>query len=70
MKPYVLEVNHSPSFHTDSQIDREIKESLLYDTFSLLNLTHCDKRRVMEEDRRRVRDRLLQGINKDMPKDL
>ncbi|XP_034239895.1 tubulin polyglutamylase TTLL13-like [Thrips palmi] len=62
LKPYVLEVNHSPSFHTDAQIDREVKETLLMDTFGILNMGQYDKRKVMEEDRRRVRDRLLQSI--------
>ncbi|XP_015433956.1 PREDICTED: tubulin polyglutamylase TTLL13 [Dufourea novaeangliae] len=62
LKPYLLEVNHSPSFHTDAQIDKDIKEGLLMDTFAMLNLQQCDKRKIIEEDRRRVRDRLLQGI--------
>ncbi|KAG7198138.1 hypothetical protein KM043_005557 [Ampulex compressa] len=63
LKPYLLEVNHSPSFHTDAQIDKDVKENLLTDTFDMLNLLQCDKRKIIEEDRRRVRDRLLQGIN-------
>ncbi|XP_044014149.1 tubulin polyglutamylase TTLL13, partial [Aphidius gifuensis] len=62
LKPYLLEVNHSPSFHTDAQIDKDIKEGLLTDTFRLLNLHQCDKKKIMEEDRQRVRNRLLQGI--------
>ncbi|XP_076641842.1 tubulin polyglutamylase TTLL13-like isoform X2 [Halictus rubicundus] len=62
LKPYLLEVNHSPSFHTDAQIDKDIKEGLLMDTFAMLNLQQCDKKKIIEEDRRRVRDRLLQGI--------
>ncbi|XP_076676340.1 tubulin polyglutamylase TTLL13-like isoform X2 [Andrena cerasifolii] len=66
LKPYLLEVNHSPSFHTDAQIDKDIKEGLLMDTFEMLNLQQCDKKKIIEEDRRRVRERLLQGIN---PKD-
>ncbi|PNF33882.1 hypothetical protein B7P43_G06735 [Cryptotermes secundus] len=63
LKPYLLEVNHSPSFHIDAQIDCDVKESLLKDTFIILNLKQSDKRKVLEEDRRRVRERLLQGIN-------
>ncbi|XP_012136679.2 tubulin polyglutamylase TTLL13-like isoform X2 [Megachile rotundata] len=62
LKPYLLEVNHSPSFHTDAQIDKDIKEGLLTDTFEMLNLQQCDKKKIIEEDRKRVRDRLLQGI--------
>ncbi|KAI8434175.1 hypothetical protein MSG28_012291 [Choristoneura fumiferana] len=60
LHPYILEVNHSPSFHTDTALDREVKEGLLTDTFTMLNIWQCDKRRVLEEDRRRIRDRLLQ----------
>ncbi|KAK1117906.1 hypothetical protein K0M31_015577 [Melipona bicolor] len=63
LRPYLLEVNHSPSFHTDAQIDKDIKEGLLTNTFEMLNLQQCDKRKIIEEDRKRVRDRLLQGIN-------
>ncbi|XP_043487755.1 tubulin polyglutamylase TTLL13P-like [Polistes fuscatus] len=62
LRPYLLEVNHSPSFHTDAQIDKDIKESLLIDTFEMLNLQQCDKKKIIEEDRRRIRDRLLQGV--------
>ncbi|XP_068970574.1 tubulin polyglutamylase TTLL13 isoform X4 [Bombus flavifrons] len=63
LKPYLLEVNHSPSFHTDAQIDKDVKEGLLMSTFEMLNLQQCDKKKIIEEDRKRVRDRLLQGIN-------
>ncbi|XP_021934643.1 tubulin polyglutamylase TTLL13P-like isoform X2 [Zootermopsis nevadensis] len=63
LKPYILEVNHSPSFHTDAQIDHDIKESLLQDTFIILNLAQADKKKVIEEDRKRVHERLLHGIN-------
>lgn len=31
----------------------------------MLDIARCDKRKVLEEDRRRVRERLLQGVNKD-----
>lgn len=32
------------------------------DTFGILNLALADKKKILEEDRKRVRDRLLQGI--------
>jgi tubulin polyglutamylase TTLL6/13 len=59
LKPYVLEVNHSPSFTTDSKLDREIKDALIYDTIMLLNIGATDKRKCIEEDRKKVRDRLF-----------
>ncbi|TKC50577.1 hypothetical protein EI555_011510, partial [Monodon monoceros] len=55
LKPWLLEVNHSPSFSTDSWLDKEVKDSLLYDTLVLINLRSCDKKKVLEEERQRVR---------------
>ncbi|NXG05520.1 TTL13 polyglutamylase, partial [Sakesphorus luctuosus] len=61
LKPWLLEVNHSPSFSTDSQLDHEVKDALLCDTFHLINVHACDRRKVLEEDKRRVKERLLQA---------
>ncbi|XP_069490697.1 tubulin polyglutamylase TTLL6 isoform X6 [Ambystoma mexicanum] len=66
LRPWLLEVNHSPSFSTDSLLDREVKDSLLYDTLVLINLGACNKRKVLEDKRQRVRERLnSQGQSQD-----
>ena len=36
LEPYVMEVNHTPSFKTSSEVDREIKFNLIKDTLSLI----------------------------------
>ncbi|XP_072790104.1 tubulin polyglutamylase TTLL13 [Taeniopygia guttata] len=61
LKPWLLEVNHSPSFNTDSQLDHEVKDALLCDTFNLINVHACNRKKVLEEDKRRVKERLLQA---------
>eukprot|EP00826_Nyctotherus_ovalis_P036759 TRINITY_DN3287_c0_g3_i5.p1 TRINITY_DN3287_c0_g3~~TRINITY_DN3287_c0_g3_i5.p1 ORF type:complete len:587 (+),score=116.04 TRINITY_DN3287_c0_g3_i5:139-1899(+) len=38
LKPWLLEVNHAPSFSTDTPFDYKVKAKLLEDTFRLLNL--------------------------------
>ena len=38
LKPWLLEVNHAPSFSTDTPFDLKIKSALLTDTFHLLKL--------------------------------
>ena len=43
-KPYLLEVNHAPSFGTDSPLDEKIKGQVIYDTLNLLGLSHKRKR--------------------------
>ena len=44
LKPLLLEVNHAPSFATDSPLDYEIKKNLFVDMFSMLGLTIERKR--------------------------
>ncbi|XP_016392618.1 tubulin polyglutamylase ttll6-like isoform X1 [Sinocyclocheilus rhinocerous] len=65
LKPWLLEVNHSPSFTTDSRLDREVKDSLLYDTLVLINLGACDRRKITEEEKRRVKERLQQNRSRE-----
>nr|XP_047902229.1 tubulin polyglutamylase TTLL13 isoform X3 [Anser cygnoides] len=61
LKPWLLEVNHSPSFTTDSRLDHEVKDALLCDTINLINVHACNKRKVLEEDKQRAKERLLQS---------
>ena len=37
-KPWLIEVNHSPSFGTDTAVDRAVKEALIADTLRLARL--------------------------------
>lgn len=59
LKPMILEVNHSPSFNTDSPLDKEIKSLLVTDSLALVNFGAADRRKCTEEERKRVKDRLL-----------
>ena len=59
-----MQVNHSPSFHTDHKLDKEIKEALLMDTLNLVNFGAVDKRKCLEEEKRRIKERLFQRQNK------
>lgn len=38
-KCYLLEINHTPSFSTDTPLDELIKSNLIRDTISLMNIT-------------------------------
>lgn len=58
LKPWLLEVNHSPSFHTDSKLDKQIKTALIHDTMISLDLRLNDRKRCIDEDKKRVQARL------------
>ena len=60
----LFQVNHSPSFTTDANIDREIKDVLLYDTLNLVNFGAVDRKKCIEEDRRKIKERLLNRQDK------
>lgn len=42
-RPWLLEVNHAPSFNTDTALDSHIKKTILFDTFRLLNISIKEK---------------------------
>ena len=43
LKPWILEVNHAPSFSTDSPLDFKVKKNLIHDVIKLLNLSYWKK---------------------------
>lgn len=60
----MLQVNHSPSFTTDAAIDREIKDVLLYDTLDIVNFGAADRKKCIEEERRKIKERLMNRVDK------
>jgi len=46
----------------DTNLDREIKEELLHDTFAMLNVKQLERRKIENEDRRRVQIRLANKV--------
>jgi tubulin polyglutamylase TTLL6/13 len=62
LKPWILEVNHSPSFHTDSDLDKEIKEGLIYDTLNMVHVKASDRIQAMSDDKKRTQQRLTKVL--------
>jgi tubulin polyglutamylase TTLL6/13 len=44
LNPYLIEINYTPSFTTDTPLDKFIKKNLIYDTLNLLNVTDKTKK--------------------------
>lgn len=60
-KPWLLEVNHTPSFCTDSPLDYNIKKNVLRDTLHILNLNQKRKWRYLNQIRNEKEKRLVGG---------
>lgn len=64
-KPYLLEVNCSPSFSTDSSLDYKIKKSVVSDAFKLLNFDYDKKQEWIKTNEEEIQQRVMTGkINK------
>ena len=64
-KPWLLEVNASPSFATDSSLDYKIKKNVLADAFRLLNLDAQRCKEMRQKEDADTQERILKGkINK------
>ena len=49
LKPWIIEVNHAPSFVCDTPLDTKIKRGLLMDVFNMLNLSVAKKQKFKRE---------------------
>ena len=58
-KPYLLEINHAPSFGTDSSLDEKIKGQVIYDTINLLGLSQKRKKNYKQINKLRAELRKL-----------
>ena len=59
LKPWLLEVNHSPSFATDSPLDHEIKQSVIVDSLKMMNVNIRDRRIYKSEMKKALTKRAL-----------
>jgi hypothetical protein len=47
LKPWLLEVNHTPSFTADTPLDLQIKKHLIMDTLVLANIKNKTKKKYL-----------------------
>ena len=55
LKPWLIEINLSPSLATDSPLDMTIKSNLLADTFNLIGVRRFDRKK---ESLNKVKNRM------------
>ena len=60
-KPWLIEVNQSPSFKADSGLDKRIKTQLVNDTINLLNLSARRKQKWITQNKQVMQKRMLTG---------
>lgn len=63
LRPYLIEVNHSPSFRTGSMIDERVKTNLIRDTLRILNLSKEMKKKLVQMRRKQKDTKRNTGRN-------
>ncbi|CBH17655.1 tubulin-tyrsoine ligase-like protein, putative [Trypanosoma brucei gambiense DAL972] len=58
MKPWLMEVNHTPSLVTDTPLDYEVKHALISEVWDILDVKVTDRKR----DERKERDEFIQRM--------
>jgi hypothetical protein len=69
LKPFVLEVNMSPSLATDSPLDTKIKRLVLTDTMTLMNVTGKLKKHYLAKTKLAMQQRAVSGRPKETRED-
>jgi|JI10StandDraft_1071094.scaffolds.fasta_scaffold707270_2 tubulin polyglutamylase TTLL6/13 len=69
-KLYLLEINYTPSFSTETPLDHLIKSNLIRDTMVLMNVTPAARDKAVRQAKEVVDRRVYTGkINKISPEE-
>ena len=69
LKPWLLEVNHSPSFTTDTPFDHKVKQELIYDTIRLLHMDPDNRIKYYRKKEQDFNSKALGRMNKKATKE-
>ena len=61
LKPWLLEINYTPSFRTDTPLDQKIKMGVIHDTLMLINVSCKDKKIFLAKEKEKIYQRSLYG---------
>jgi hypothetical protein len=59
LKPWLIEINHAPSFATDTPFDFKIKKDVVADAIQLLGMTYKRKKRFIKSFKSHIANRTL-----------
>jgi len=68
-KPWLLEVNHSPSFTTDTPLDKKIKRQVIAEALDLLDIHPKHRRRYIARKKMEIQQRAVSGKNTQQSKE-
>jgi tubulin polyglutamylase TTLL6/13 len=67
LKPVVLEVNHAPSFNSDTPFDFKVKSEMLKNAFEILDVNIERRNFIIKKERAKFEERFQQGVRIKVP---
>lgn len=61
LTPYLIEVNHTPSFNTDTPLDKAVKRAVIKDSLVLMNIKKSHKVKYLKEQKAQFEKRAFAG---------
>ena len=61
LKPWLIEINYTPSFTTDTPLDYVIKKDVVTEAIKIMNVTHKNKTKWLMKEKQRISKRVMQG---------
>lgn len=61
LRPWLLEINHTPSFTTDTPLDSLIKKNCIRDALVLMNINNKTRNEIINLRREQLQKRVLTG---------
>ena len=64
MKPWLIEVNHTPSFAAETGVDEDIKKELITHALEIVKLSVDNRKRIDKEIKLEMREQIQQNCYK------
>lgn len=61
LKPWLIEINHAPSFSTDTPLDFKMKKDVIADAVQLLGMTYKRKKKIVKSHKSNINKRMHFG---------
>lgn len=66
LNPVILEINYTPSFTTDTPLDKHIKKNLILDAIRLMGVTEKWKHDMKKQREEEIKERMFSGKRKKL----
>ena len=69
LKPWLIEINYTPSFTTDTPLDYKIKKDVVSEALEIMNISYKNKVKWLAKEKIRIAKRVMLGKKRVLTKE-